>query len=188
LTERSGGTVATTLKAAAPTTDNPPDTTLPDPSPLARTLLFVGLVLAAGLAVVMNAAGWTANAFSPQKGDVNFSIFAGFYAGAQIIERLMELVAPVLPVDLRGVTGDAAKVAQAKADRAKGALAVAAVLGVAAANAFGLFFLQTIGIHVSHTIDSFATGLVIASGTKPLHDFITMLQSKSSPATSTTAT
>jgi hypothetical protein len=163
------------------------DKSLPDPSAWARGWLLAGIVLAIGAAILMNSVfGWTAKAWAPPKGDFNFSVFAAFYAAAQIIERGMELVAPLLPADTGSLTGDA-KVAQVKADRAKMTLAVASLAGVVASNAFGLFFLSTLGISASHTIDSIATGLVIAAGTKPLHDFISLLQNQNNPETKTKA-
>jgi hypothetical protein len=175
------------INAAAPTAAQPGDTSLPDPSNAARAWLFFGVIIAIAAAIVMNLAGLTAKDFTPPKGDFNFAVFAGFYAAAQIIERLMELVTPLLPVDFSSIAaGDnAARAAQAKADRAKEALAVASVAGVVAASAFGLFFLKTIGITTSHTVDALCTGLVIAAGTKPLHDFISLLQNQNAPKTQT---
>jgi hypothetical protein len=41
----------------------------------------------------------------------------------------------------------------------------------------------SIGMQVSHTRDNFFTGLVIAAGTKPLHDFISLIQNKNTPTT-----
>ncbi len=191
-----------TLNATA-ATDSNADQSLPDASPRARWILAGLLVLAAAIAVVMNAAGWTGKPFVPPRGDANFSLFAGFYAAAQIIERVMELIVPLFPitvldrarrvdpradarVDARA--DDAARVAQVKADRAKIALGVAAVMGVAASCGFGLFFLRTLGIEApSNTIDALCTGVLIAAGTKPLHDFITTLQNTNTPRTGTTA-
>jgi hypothetical protein len=172
-------------KAAAPAETG--DKGLPDPSASARLWLLGGILLAIAAAVLMNSVfDWTRKAWEPPKGDFNFAIFAAFYATAQIIERAMELVAPLLPVSTGTLTGDA-KVAQAKADRGKETLAVATLAAVIAANAFGLYFLGTVGVHASHTIDSICTGLVIAAGTKPLHDFISLLQNQNNPETKTTA-
>jgi hypothetical protein len=174
---------------AAPASNNPAeggaDQSLPDPSGAARLALAVLLAAAIGVAVIMNAAGWTNQPFTPPKGDVNFTLLAGFYVGAQIIERLMELVAPLLPAWPPAAATGNVKAAHVKADRAKVALGVAAVLGVAASAGFGLFFLQVLGIDASHTIDSLVTGIVIAAGTKPLHDFITLLQKQNAPTTGT---
>jgi hypothetical protein len=77
-------------------------------------------------------------------------------------------------------------VAHVKADRAKLTLGVASVLGVAVSAGFGLFFLSAIGIDVSHTVDTLITGVLIAAGTKPLHDFIDLLQDQNNPKTGTT--
>src|SRR5689334_15969368 len=83
------------------------DKSLPDASPQARVALLVLLVLAVVVAIVMNSIGLANKAWSPPKGDFNFALFAGFYAGAQIIERLMELVAPLLPAwPQPGATGE----------------------------------------------------------------------------------
>jgi hypothetical protein len=38
---------------------------------------------------------------------------------------------------------------------------------------------------VSPTVDTILTGITIAAGTKPLHDFITSLQNKDNPNTNT---
>jgi hypothetical protein len=73
------------------------DKSLPDASSKARLALALPLVLAVVVAVAMNVAGWTNDPFTPPEGDFNFALFAGFYVGAQVIERLMELVAPVRP-------------------------------------------------------------------------------------------
>jgi hypothetical protein len=159
---------------------------LPDASPKATRTLGLLLVGAAVVAVVMNAFGWTAKPFDPAANSAaNFALFAGFYVAAQVIERLMQLISPNLPWWSVDGTG-AARVAQIKADRATVSLGVAAVLGVAASCGFGLFFLTAIGMHVTHTIDSFVTGITVAAGTKPLHDFISLLQNQNAPATQTT--
>ena len=59
------------------------------------------------------------------------------------------------------------------------------MLGVAASGFFGLFFLQAIGMQVSPTVDTILTGITIAAGTKPLHDFISSLKNKDNPTTAT---
>ena len=108
------------LTATAPSTapDGPgSDQSLPDPSQTARSVLLVLLIVAVIVAVVMNAAHLTAKPFVPPKTDIGFALLAGFYAGAQIIERLMELIAPLLPAwPPSGSTGSA-KVVAVKADR-----------------------------------------------------------------------
>lgn len=167
----------------------PTDETLPDPTHYAVVVLGIFVVVAGIVAIVCNAFGWTGKEFDPAKtASANFALFASFYVAAQVIERLMQLLSPFLPfwkmpTDVTGT----AKAAQIKADRGMAALGVAAVLGVAVSCGFGLFFLSAIGIHASHTIDAFVTGITIAAGTKPLHDFIGLLQKQTAPTTGTTA-
>jgi len=192
---------------APPKTTTPPggseppagaDTSLPDPTSIAKWALGGMLLVALAVALIWNHFGETGTPFMPsQDKAANFALFAGFYAAAQVIERLLELISPTLPwwdvpeppvVD--GTASDiqkaTAKAAQVKADRAAAAHGIAAVFGVAASCGFGLFFLHAVGFHVSNTIDTFATGIIIAAGTKPLHDFISGLQNKNTPTTGTT--
>ena len=116
------------------------DTSLPDPTGKARFALLLLTVIAFVLAVVMNAAGWTGKAFSPAAtSTANFALFAGFYAAAQVIERLMQLISPLVPFwnPAPGATDPAVKAAHVKADRGPVVLGVAALFGVAASNGFG---------------------------------------------------
>jgi hypothetical protein len=177
------------IVALAPSSGNA-DNTLPDPSGGARLLLFLLTAVAFVVAVVMNAAGWTGKPFSPAASSTaNFALFAGFYVAAQLIERLMQLISPLVPFWNPAPAGASTEVkaAHIKADRALLVLGIAAVLGVAASCGFGLFFLKAIGMHVSHTVDTFLTGITIAAGTKPLHDFITLIQNQNTPTTGTGA-
>jgi hypothetical protein len=161
------------------------DKSLPDPTGPALWFLAVSRVVAIVAALVINGMGWTNAPWDPPEGDFNFALFAALYAGAQIIERLMELLAPLLPAfPPAGKTGEA-RVAHVKANRAKVSLGVASVLGVVTSGAFGIFFLETMNIESSNTVDSLVTGLLIAAGTKPLHDFIDLLQDQNNPQTST---
>lgn len=196
----------TTAPAAGGDPPAPADTSLPDPTRFAK-LALAGMLLAALIvALIWNGIGHAGAPFVPAQDEAaNFALFAGFYAAAQVIERLLELVSPFLPwwdipdasipIDkskpadeqaASEVQTKTARAAQVKADRAAASHGVAAVLGVAASCAFGLFFLQSVGFHVSNTIDTFATGILIAAGTKPLHDFISGLQNKNTPTTGTT--
>jgi hypothetical protein len=173
---------------AAPEEGNA-DQSLPDPSNAALAWLAISLLVAIAVAIFLNAAELTGRPFHPPPGDVSFSVFAGLYAGAQIIERAMEFIVPLLPVPIPSKGTATEKVAQVKADRAKFALGVTAILGVGVSCGFGLFLLDTIGINAgSNTVDSLVTGLLIGAGTKPLHDFISVLQNKNSPTTGTAAT
>ena len=176
-----------TIKALPPSPENA-DKTLPDPTGKARLALF-GLIAAAfGLAALMNWQKWTGSPFKPaQNGTANFALFAGFYLAAQVIERLMLLVSPLVPFWKPYAETDppAVKAAHLQADRAPIVLGIAALAGVAASCGFGLFFLRAVGMDVTPTIDTFCTGITIAAGTKPLHDFIGMIQNQTTPSTGT---
>jgi small-conductance mechanosensitive channel len=164
------------------------DSSLPDPTRVARLFLGACVVAAVVVAIVADAIGLATKAFEPaQVPAANFALFAGFYVGAQVVERLMEVVSPLLPFwDLPASMAKAeekVKVAQVKADRAKAALGLALLAGVVLSFAFGLYFLKAIGMDIPRRWDIFFTGLIIAAGTKPLHDFITGLQNKNTPNT-----
>ena len=173
---------------AKPAANDEGDGSLPDPTSIARIFLFACIVAALVVAIVANSAGWATKSFNPaQVEEANFALFAGFYVAAQVIERLMELFSPLLPfwklpTDMANADPKV-KVAQVKADRAKAVLGLALLAGVAISAAFGLYFLKAVGMDVPRMPDIFFTGLIIAAGTKPLHDFITGLQNKSTPNT-----
>jgi hypothetical protein len=170
----------------APATPTAPDTSLPDPSPQARTWA-IRLLLAAGvLAVVLNKTEATTVLSDPAKTNTaDFALFASFYIAAQVIERALELVSPLLPPwpAPAEVTDPAARVAHLKADRSVLLLGMGAVLGVGASCGFGLYFLEATGIHTTHTVDAMATGITLAAGAKPLHDFVGLLQKQTTPST-----
>ena len=162
------------------------DKSLPDPTNAAKITLAILLASAAVLAILLNAFGLTSRAFTPaNEGAANFALFAGFYVAAQVIERLLEVVSPLLPFWPPDPDDDpAVQVAHTKADRAAVVLGLATLAGVAASCGFGLYFLAAIGMtSVSHSIDAIVTGLTVGAGTKPLHDLITGIQSKSTPTT-----
>lgn len=165
------------------------DVSLPDPTSFARVFLGVCVVLSFVIAFAASGQGWATESFKPaQAGAANFALFAGFYVGAQLIERLMELVSPLLPfwgLPTGFSSDEKVRVAQVKADRAKAVMGLATVTGVIVSAAFGLYFLSAVGMNVPRKWDIFFTGLIIAAGTKPLHDFITGLQNKSTPGTGT---
>jgi hypothetical protein len=187
---------ADTAAPAAGSEPAPADNTLPDPTKFAKWALAGMLLVAALVGVIWNSVGHAGAAFVPSD-TANFALFAGFYVAAQIIERLLQLVAPELPfwnvpepLNPGGATPAqlaTAKAAQVKADRAFAAQGLATILGVAASCGFGLFFLSTVGMQASHTVDTIATGLVIGAGTKPLHDLITAIQNQNTPVTGTSA-
>jgi len=179
---------------ASDTSSSGGDTSLPDPTKYARWFLAAGLAVGAGLAIILNLTGWVTRPFTPSSGQgtANFALFAGFYVAAQVIERLLEFVSPQLPLARWGPPvppGDLTDgqrtvlAAQIKADRGAWTHGLAVVFGVGSSAAFGLFFLTAVGIHTSQTIDIFATGVIIAAGTKPLHDFTSYLQNQNNPTT-----
>jgi hypothetical protein len=164
------------------------DSSLPDPTSYGKLALAAFLLAALALAIIMPAADLTVKAFSPPSGvSTQFGLLAGFYVAAQVIERLMELVTPFLPwwKPPGDVTDPTVKAAYTKADRAAVSLGIASLLGVAASGTFGLFFLAKFGIRTSTWVDIFFTGILIGGGTKPLHDFISLIQNKTTPTTGT---
>jgi hypothetical protein len=179
------------------------DTSLPDPTARARTVSLILSVLAVVAALLINALDLTAKAFEPAKiKDANFALFAGFYVAALLIERACELIAPHVPTwdppknapPAPGTTepgpaldGDA-RTAHVKADRGMIMLGVSFLFAVLLAGLLGLYFMTAIGMKVSPTVDTILTGLVIAGGTKKLHDFMSLIQNRSNPKSGTGAT
>src|SRR5260221_12531755 len=129
----------TTAPAGGGDPPAPADTSLPDPTSVAKWMLAGMLLLALAVALIWNHFGHAGAPFMPAKDETaNFALFAGFYAAAQVIERLLELVSPGLPFwespDPTTPGGAAApgqmptaKPAQTKADRAAAAHGIAAV-------------------------------------------------------------
>jgi hypothetical protein len=83
--------------------------------------------------------------------------------------------------DVGPLVQDAAdKQAQLRADRTIFFWAIASVCGLGIAGGFGFLLLQSVASnHVNRFLDLAVTGLAIGAGTKPLHDLITGIQSKS---------
>jgi hypothetical protein len=105
------------VTANTPADGSAGDSSLPDPSSYAKWTLLGLLSFAAILAVALNGLHLTAKEYKPT--GANFSLVAGFYVAAQVIERLLELVSPVFP--LWGYqTKAAAKAAKAAKARGKG--------------------------------------------------------------------
>jgi len=191
------------ITAEKPTDENK-DQTLPDPSTPATVALLILVCAALGAALLMNWQGWTGKPFVPSASSTaNFALFAAFYVAAQVIERLMQLIAPLAvfwtpwdgadvvetphDTDERKQAIKAIKAAHLKADRAVVMLGVASLAGVVVSCAFGLYFLAAVGISTSHTADAFFTGITIAAGTKPLHDLTNLIQNQTTPTTGTGA-
>lgn len=179
------------VKAASPEEGGEPDSTLPDPTNTAKWALAGFVLLAVAVAIALNGLGVTPakhSLFDPSEEQVaNFALFAGFYVAAQAIAAALSVIAPFVPPwkPPSDVMGEANKAAQTKADRAALLLGLAALTGVVFSCVLGLFFLEAIGMHVSHTVDAILTGAVLAGGAKPLHDFIGLIQNKAAPKTGT---
>jgi hypothetical protein len=157
------------------------------------------------------------------------SVFAGIYAAAQALERLLEPLShwflstegeestyssagseadaavaawmakpsdetkAAAETEMAAMAAAKAKIDEKKDDRAAAFWAIATVSGMLVSGFLHLYLLKLIGVSTTHGWDVFATGLVIGSGTKPLHDLITKISSKSedsatSGSTTTTAT
>ncbi len=150
--------------AALPPPPEPPETGVA--STAARLIAYT--LLGGGLLAAILIHGKHA-AFKPAQG---FVLFTGFYVAAQAVERLLEFVLP-----------PGGGTAEAKADRALIVAGLALLLGVALSLALGLRFLSAVQVGTSpRWLDVFITGLVIAGGTKPLHDLIgTIEKAKTTP-------
>ena len=133
------------------------------------------------------------------------NMFALFYVVAQAIERLLEPISNFVysPVpatnqrdqkvaaflsDPQHSTAKQAADAQAaldtvRANRAVIFWAIATIISMGASAWFKLYFLHLVGITgVGRVPELFATGLIIGSGTKPLHDLISRIQKASTNA------
>lgn len=157
-------------------------TGLPDPTPRAR--IIVGILLLAALAAAIGADvfDWTTNEFKPAENkEANFALFAGFFVAAQVLERLIEAISPLVPPWKRTTATNAAEAAERQADRALVMLGLAVMLGVLVSAILGLYFLEAIGIDAPIWVDLLATGLTISGGTKSLHDLIKAIERAKTP-------
>ena len=133
--------------------------------------------------------------FVPVQG---MSIFAALYIFAQIIERVMEPFSSLLgsakdDKQVKFTKKEAlqqfaqepspktrALVAQVRRNRTVIIWAIASLLAMLASGGLGLFLLRSVGLKGAPVaVDVLVTGLAIGSGTKPLHDLISNLQSSS---------
>jgi hypothetical protein len=143
---------------------------------LVFSVTLVASLFVCGLAQLSHGAPFKVNT-------ANFALFAGFFVVAAAIERFIEPLSPLLP--------------EKKPDRALYAASIALILGVIVSAVFGLYFMEAIGVRIGQPtthhgvtsltlvtsgqkitrgLDIFITALVIAGGTKPLHDLITTIQ------------
>jgi hypothetical protein len=72
-----------------------------------------------------------------------------------------------------------AKAATSKANRKVVFWAVASAVAVLAASGMRLYFLRTVGIATpNRALEVLATGLIVGSGTQPLHDLVSLISAK----------
>ncbi|HEY5785970.1 MAG TPA: hypothetical protein VIT65_14450 [Microlunatus sp.] len=149
---------------------------------------------------------------TPASAVEGLTIFAVFFVGAQALERLLEPVALVLNLGgvekavartaakavqnlaaqpgVPDITDDLQKAVDAKADDQKKTAertivfwGIATGLAALASGTFGFYFLSTVGIPVPEVwMEILGTALIIGSGTKPLHDLISMIEKKKEAA------
>lgn len=171
--------------------------------------VVVGCVLLASFVFPHPAFPPPATPPSPVEG---LTVFAIFFVGAQALERLLEPLALVLNLGgvEKAAARATAKAVQAlavipgasgmqdKLDKAVDAKAedqkktaertilfwgIATGLAALASGAFGFYFLSTVGIPVPAVwMEILGTALIIGSGTKPLHDLISMIEKKKEAA------
>jgi hypothetical protein len=166
-------------------------------------------VLAASLAYCLGVAGLLEFTHKlPFQASANFALFAAFIVVAGAIERFLEPVLVALPpneakASAKASSEEKAEIKEqnerAKADRALLAYSIALIVGIVVSSAFGLYFLQTMGVHIGTEVgsgesakwvfandgdkvlrglDVFITALIITGGTKPLHDMISSIEKK----------
>ncbi|MCW3033342.1 MAG: hypothetical protein JWM60_1687 [Solirubrobacterales bacterium] len=156
---------------------------------VALAILIGGLaycLLGAGLAKICHAQPF-------QVDEANFAFFAAFIVVAGAIERFLEPLAALMPPWSKKLTS------ATKADRALLSSSIALIIGIIVSSAFGLYFLEAIGIKIGTVtgsakaptvmlvkdgdkllrgLDVFVTALIITGGTKPLHDLISSVEKK----------
>jgi hypothetical protein len=140
----------------------------------ARWLGLAMLLAAAAIAFIVGDGG-TAPFFQPSEW---FILLAGFYVAAQAVERLLQPLAEIIPPRAQSGAGKAVENLRAKNDRAIILLGLACLAGVALSAGAGLYFLDAISASKEppRGLDIFVTGLIIAGGTKPLHDLISRIE------------
>jgi hypothetical protein len=80
------------------------------------------------------------------------------------------------------------KIDELKDDRAAAYWGIATIAGMLVSGFFHLYLLKLIGVTTTHGWDVVATGLIIGSGTKPLHDLISKITKSSTDSESGGAT
>jgi hypothetical protein len=158
------------------------DALLPDPS--RTSMAWAAAFLAAGVVIALLADATNLDndpPFDPKAlPEPGLAVFAGFVAAAVIVERLLELLSPFVP----WWTPPTPRIEQKKVDRGYAMIGVAALLGVLASAACGLYFGHAIGMSVSRWADILLTGVAIGGGAKGLHEVLKSLQKAKGSGTS----
>ena len=106
------------------------------------------------------------------------SPFAIFYIAAQAIERITELFSKIGDVESKEVKG--ALGLTIRDWRAVWLWVIASALGIGLAFWIQLGLFKVSGVStIDQTLDKVLTGIIIGSGTKPLHDLISYVQKAS---------
>jgi hypothetical protein len=174
------------------------DANLPDPS--GTSMVWAAAFLAAAVAIAALADATNVDKdppFDPSSvPEGGLAIFAAFIAAAVIIERVLELLAPFMPWwafpgrDLLPVPPGRvdpvrqAAISQKKVDRGYAMIGLAALLGVLASAACGLYFADAVGMSLARWADVLLTGVTLAGGAKGLHEVIKSIQKAKGSGTS----
>jgi len=156
------------------------DANLPDPS--RTSVAWAAAFLAAAIAVALLADLTNLDKDPPFDPKAvpggGIAIFAGFLAASVVVERVLELAAPFVPWWGRRPRELAtqAGIRQKKVDRGYMMITLAALLGVLASAATGLYLADAIGISIARWADILLTGLTIGAGANGLHQVLKSLQ------------
>jgi hypothetical protein len=171
-------------------------------------MVIVGSFVAIAIALVIAyflSKSWDKDFDKAAAAAAGLNVFALFYVVAQAIERLLEPISNFIYSAVpttnqrdqkvaaflsapQGNTARQAADAQAaldtvRANRAVIFWAMATIISMGASAWFKLYFLHLVGItSIGRVPELLATGLIIGSGTKPLHDLISRIQKSSTNA------
>jgi hypothetical protein len=174
------------------------DANLPDPSRTSMAWAAAFLAGAVAVAALADATNFDKDPpFDPSSvPEGGLAIFAAFIAAAVIVERILELLAPLMPwwafpgselLPVAPGTVDPvrqAAISQKKVDRGYAMIGLAAMLGVLASAACALYFADAVGISLARWADILLTGLVLGGGAKGLHEVLKSLQKAKGSGTS----
>jgi len=175
----------------------------------AGTVAIAFLIVAAGAAGAYVMQRWGTHA-DPFKIANQTSVYAGLVVFAGAVERILEPFSNLFPgtrarseyesafaamanghpaMSLRDVAAAKAKVDRAMSDRTVLLWGVATAIAAIVSAASGFYLLHMIAApdwvtSIPRWVDALVTGLIVGTGTKPLHDLISRAQSTTKPKTS----